>query len=69
MRFAAWEEVDFEKGIWEIPVEWMKIPRPHTTLLSTQLTALFKQLKPITGDYPYIFIGRNKRRKPISKKA
>lgn len=35
--------------------------------LSTQVIALFEQLKPITGHYPYIFTGRNKRSKPISK--
>ena len=37
--------------------------------LSTQVIELFKQLKPITGHYPYIFIGRNNRSKPISKES
>ncbi|HII2275694.1 TPA: tyrosine-type recombinase/integrase, partial [Escherichia coli] len=37
--------------------------------LSTQVIDLFKQLKPITGHYPYIFIGRNNRSKPISKES
>ena len=30
---------------------------------------MFQQLKPITGHYPYIFIGRNNRKKPISKES
>lgn len=43
--------------------------RPHIVPLSTQVIALFKQLKPISGHYPYIFIGRNNRSKPISKES
>lgn len=43
--------------------------RPHIVPLSTQVIDLFKQLKPITGHYPYIFIGRNNRSKPISKES
>ncbi|QGY27436.1 tyrosine-type recombinase/integrase [Pantoea cypripedii] len=69
MRFATWDEVDIEKGIWELPAERMKMRRPHVVPLSTQVIALFEQLKPITSHYPYIFIGRNNRRKPISKES
>ena len=69
MRFAAWDEVDLEKGIWEIPEERMKMRRPHIVPLSTQVVDLFKQLNPITGHYPYIFIGRNNRNNPISKES
>lgn len=69
MRFATWDEVDLEKGIWEIPAERMKMRRPHIVPLSTQVIDLFKQLKPITGQYPFIFIGRNNRTKPISKES
>lgn len=69
MRFATWEEVDLEKGIWEIPAERMKMRRPHIVPLSTHVIDLFKQIKPITGHYPYIFIGRNNRSKPISKES
>jgi integrase len=69
MRFATWEEIDLERAIWEIPAERMKMRRPHIVPLSTQVVELFKQLQPITGHYPYIFIGRNNRRKPISKES
>ncbi|MCV5446125.1 tyrosine-type recombinase/integrase, partial [Escherichia coli] len=67
MRFATWSEIDLIKGIWEIPAERMKMRRPHIVPLSSQVIELFKQLQPITSDYPYVFIGRNDRRKPISK--
>ncbi|CFQ35568.1 tyrosine-type recombinase/integrase [Yersinia bercovieri] len=69
MRFATWQEIDLESGLWEIPAERMKMRRPHIVPLSTQVIALFKQLLPITGHYPYIFIGRNDRKKPISKET
>lgn len=69
MRFATWDEVDLDKGIWEIPAERMKMRRPHFVPLSIQVVNLFKQLKPITGHYPFIFIGRNNRSKPISKES
>lgn len=69
MRLATWDEVDLEKGIWEIPEERMKMRRPHLVPLSIQVIKLFKQLKPITGHYPFIFIGRNNRSKPISKES
>jgi len=69
MRFATWEEIDLERAVWEIPAERMKMRRPRIVSLSTQVVELFKQLQPITGHYPYIFIGRNNRRKPINKKS
>ncbi|EGT4275286.1 tyrosine-type recombinase/integrase [Cronobacter sakazakii] len=69
MRFATWDEVDLDRGIWEIPAERMKMRRPHLVPLSTQVIELLIQLKPITGHYPYIFIGRSNRRKPISKES
>lgn len=69
MRFATWQEIDLESGLWEIPAERMKMRRPHIVPLSTHVIALFKQLLPITGHYPYIFIGRHDRKKPISKET
>ena len=69
LRFATWEEVNLEKGIWEIPAERMKMRRPHLVPLSSQVITLFNQLKPISSHYPYIFIGRNNRTKPISKES
>lgn len=53
----------------EIPAERMKMRRLHIVPLSTQVVCLFEQRKPITGHYPYIFIGRNNRSKPILKES
>lgn len=69
LRFARWEDIDFDKGAWNIPAEVMKMKRPHVVPLSAQVTELFGSLKPITGGYPLVFIGRNDHRKPISKES
>lgn len=64
-----WGEVDLEKGIWNISAERMKMHTPHFVPLSTHEIEIFKQLKPITNHYPYIFLGRNVQTKPISKES
>ncbi|BCQ37455.1 integrase [Erwinia rhapontici] len=69
LRFARWQDIDLENGMWEVPAEHMKMRRPHKVPLSRQAISLLKQLKPITGHYPFIFIGRNDQRKPISKES
>ncbi|WP_199063176.1 integrase arm-type DNA-binding domain-containing protein [Serratia sp. ASV30] len=69
LRFACWQDIDFDNGVWSIPPEVMKMKRPHVVPLSTQVIELFSSLKPITGGYPLVFIGRNDQRKPISKES
>ncbi|MHA4940918.1 tyrosine-type recombinase/integrase [Enterobacter hormaechei] len=69
LRFARWEDINFEKRLWEIPAEVMKMKRPHIVPMSDQVVALFESIKPITGLYPLVFIGRNDRTKPISKES
>ncbi|MFP1592469.1 tyrosine-type recombinase/integrase [Escherichia coli] len=69
LRFARWEDIDFETKLWEIPAKVMKMKRPHIVPLSEQVIALFKQLEPITKRRPLVFIGRNNPRKPISKES
>ncbi len=69
LRFARWEDIDFDKKLWEIPAEVMKMKQPHIVPLSDQVIALFKQLEPISRHLPLVFIGRNDPRKPISKES
>ncbi|EPK9181779.1 tyrosine-type recombinase/integrase, partial [Serratia marcescens] len=69
LRFARWQDIDLDKGIWNIPPEVMKMKRPHVVPLSTQVVDLFDSLRPITGAYPLVFIGRNDHRKSISKES
>ena len=42
LRFARWEDIDFETKLWEILAEVMKMKRPHIVPLSEQVIMLFK---------------------------
>lgn len=68
MRFAKWDEFDFEKNQWRIPAERMKSGRVHIVPLATQTLAVLKELKIHTGKKEYLFIQKNKD-KPISENA
>lgn len=54
LRFARWEDIDFEAKLWEIPAEVMKMKRPHIVPLSEQVIALFKQLEPLSKHHPLV---------------
>ena len=69
LRQGQWSEIDFEKRLWEVPPARMKKRRPHCVPLSDQAIAILEQLKPITGQYPFIFPGRIHHSKPISEMA
>ena len=52
---ARWEEIDIEKGVWQIPAERMKMRNPHIVRLSNQALAIFKRLHEITGGRDLVF--------------
>lgn len=67
LRAALWQEFDLDNGIWEIPAERMKMRRAHLVPLSIQALDLLNELKIMTGDYRYVFPGRNDPNKPMSE--
>lgn len=67
LRAALWQEFDLDNAIWEIPAERMKMRRPHLVPLSTQALNLLHELKVMTGNYRYVFPGRNDPNKPMSE--
>ncbi len=69
LRAAKWSEIDFDKAIREIPVERMKMRRPHMVPLSSQVLELLREIETITGRFSYIFHGRNDASKPMSEAA
>ncbi|EPG8764095.1 TPA: tyrosine-type recombinase/integrase [Raoultella ornithinolytica] len=69
LRQGEWSEIDFDKRIWEVPPARMKKRRPHCVPLSDQAIAILEQLKPITGQYIFIFPGRIHHSKPMSEMA
>ena len=67
LRQAEWKEFDFEKGLWEVPKERMKMRRPHLVPLSNQVIDALQQLYAVTGPYNLVFPGRNDITKPMSE--
>lgn len=54
---AEWSEIDFEKKLWTIPANKMKIPEngDHKVHLSTHTIELLKALHPLTSYSNYLF--------------
>ena len=67
LRMAEWDEINFENAIWEIPQARMKKKRPHLVPLSRQAIDALLKVKQLTGNYKYIFSGRNDVNKPMSE--
>ncbi len=50
IRGAKWEEIDWERKLWKIPEERMKVKgSPHIVPLARQSLAILQQLQAITG--------------------
>lgn len=62
---AKWQEFDLDAAVWAIPAERMKMKAEHLVPLSRQAVALLEAIKPLAGNSPFVFPGRN-RDKPIS---
>lgn len=56
---ATWDEFDFEKCMWKIPANRMKMKREHMVPLTPQVIALLKLLKELSYNSDYVFAGRN----------
>ncbi|AGO53998.1 integrase Int [Serratia plymuthica 4Rx13] len=67
LRMAEWKEFDFEKRVWEVPVERMKMRRPHLVPLSDQVVSSLREIQVVTGRYNLVFPGRNDITKPMSE--
>ena len=70
IRFAEWSEFDFEKSLWTIPADRMKMKREHYVPLSRQAIEALEALKSFTGHYPFVFASSHKPKKqPMSANA
>lgn len=47
IRGAKWDEIDFDRAVWTIPADRMKMKRPHRVPLSPQALAVLEQAKRI----------------------
>jgi len=62
-----WAEIDWERNLWELPAEKMKMKLPHVVPLSRQASTLLKELYPITGRGKYVFPSARGRSRALSE--
>lgn len=67
LRQAEWSEFDFDRALWVLPAEKMKMRRPHRVPLSRQVLTLLDELKPLTGHGRYVFPSFHTLRRPMSE--
>lgn len=79
LRFARWEEIDFDRAMWTIPAERQpiegvkhshrgaKMATPHLVPLSRQALELLRQVQQVTGRFDLIFAGDHAHWKPMSE--
>lgn len=66
LRFAIWDEVDFENAVWTIPKDRMKKNRDHNVYLSQQSLHILVALKTCAGNSPYLLPSRYESDQPMS---
>jgi integrase len=66
---ATWDEIDFDKKIWIIPAERMKMKKAHLVPLSRQVLDIFFEMKNLYGYQKYILPSVAKRNQPISNNS
>ena len=52
---TRWDEIDFENGLWNIPIERMKQKKAHTIPLTPQCLALLEIMRPISSRSEFVF--------------
>ena len=79
LRFARWNEFDFDRACWSIPAKreeiegvryshrGMKMKEEHIVPLSRQALALLNKLKQLSGDNPRLFPGDHDPKKVMSE--
>lgn len=67
LRTAKWSEIDFERAEWRYFIT--KTKQNHIVTLSTQALKILSELKQLTGNYEYIFIGGRNPNRPMSDAA
>ena len=55
VRKAEWSEIDFEKRIWKIPAEKMKMRREHRVPLSSQCMEILDTLRALSFSQRWLF--------------
>lgn len=65
LRTARWSEVDLDSNEWRFIAT--KTRTPHIVPLSSQATAILRDLRPLTGRGDFLFPGIRSQRRPMSE--
>ena len=57
---AKWSEINFEDRVWTIPAERMKMRRPHTVHLTSQMITVLENIKANHFHLTYIFYDKKR---------
>lgn len=63
---AEWKEIDFDKKLWTIPAERMKMKKSHLVPLSDQAIEILTEQKIIADKWPHVFPSAIRKRQSIS---
>ena len=66
LRQAKWDEFGFDKAIWSIPAERMKMRRAHVKPLPSTAIEILKELRTLNPDSDLVFPSALSKGKPIS---
>ena len=66
LRLARWSEINFEKHLWVIPKEHMKMKKQHVVPLASQVERLFRELHTWTGTHELIFPSTHSKTRAIT---
>lgn len=69
LRHAEWSEFNFAAAEWRIPAEKMKMKTVHIVPLSRQALAVIEELRPLTGNYRYLFPSGRTHSRAMSENA
>lgn len=69
LRYARWEEINFDAKEWRIPAARMKMAEQHIVPLSRQALQILRELQPLTGadGKGYIFPSNRNPSRPLSE--
>ncbi|MFN8290184.1 MAG: integrase arm-type DNA-binding domain-containing protein [Chitinophagaceae bacterium] len=63
---CKWSEIDFDKSLWTIPSERIKMSRPHLVPLSRQAIEILNELKELNGNREFVLPSLPYPQKPMS---
>lgn len=66
LRFAKWNQFNFDRAVWEKPADIMKKNKPHAVPLPKQAITLLKELEQYKTESEFLFPSRNHIDKPVS---